>query len=418
MNRPWIKEKSEILAGKLALFFVWPFGAWLYCLKKPIYKSSYIIFFLFSLLLCWHMAPTGINQRYDDFLGILEVFNSTKLSTDQFLSEVYAFCTFSEGAPKELYQDFLTWFTKLFTDNYHFMFLLAAIPVAYFQLKCLKLITCDKLFVPNFYGILAVVMMILPRDIITVQNPRFATGLWMYVFCSLYCFTKNKNNYKYLLPLIFLPTVHSGMWPALIMVLLYLIVPQNRKILKIFAILSIPFIFVDPNLMSLLNFDFLPSNLGAWVELYTSDDAYSKFILNEERAGFWWIDAFFQVGLKIVYILLSLQIIKCDFKDIDSIEAKNFYNYFLFSFIIINMIQFIPVVGERYFNIWRLFVFYVWYKIFHLSQKPQYFMLLMFSTWPIFQRYGYVAGGALSVNTPPDIFFTPLPYLMMKGLLW
>lgn len=40
------------------------------------------------------------------------------------------------------------------------------------------------------------------------------------------------------------------------------------------------------------------------------------------------------------------------------------------------------------------------------------------STWFFFTRYGYVIGGALSVNTPTDIFIMPLPYLIGEGLFW
>lgn len=418
MRYSWNKERSDNLVTKLVLFFIWPFAAWLYCFKEPRNKSSYVIFFLFSMLLLWHMAPTGINDSYDDFLGILNEFNNTVISTPQFIKEVIDFFTFSSDAPKELYQDFLTWFTKLFTDNYHFMFLFASIPVAYFQLKSLKLVTNDKLFIPGLYGILAMIMMIIPRDIITVQNPRFATGFWLLVFCSLYCFTKSKVQVKYLLPLLLLPAFHAGLWPALIMVALYLLLPKNTRILEALAVLSIPFIFIDPNISSFFSFNILPERLVEWVEGYTSDEAYARFILREGKSGFWWVDATFQIGLKVSYIILALQVIR-NKRQVDSNpEAKNFYTYFLWVFFFINMVQFIPEMGNRYYNMWRVFVFFMWFKTFHCSRKFPYLLLLAFSSWNLFVRYGYVIGGALSVNTPPDIFCTPLPYLIGKGLFW
>ena len=46
------------------------------------------------------------------------------------------------------------------------------------------------------------------------------------------------------------------------------------------------------------------------------------------------------------------------------------------------------------------------------------YILLASTSWYMIGRYGYVLGGALSVNTPIDIFYMPLPYLMGKGIFW
>ena len=418
MNRRWILEKNDSFATKLLLFFLWPFAAWLYSLKEPRSKSSYIVFFLFSLLLCWHMAPVGMNTNYDDFLGILERFEQVNLTTAEFFDEVKAFISFSSDAPKELYQDFLTWFTKLFTDNYHFFFLYAAIPIALLQLKTLFRITSDGQFYPCFFGIVAMMMMILPRDIITVQNPRFSTGLWLFVYCSFSLFSESKKSIKYLLPLILLPAIHSGMWPALFLVASFLVIPKNRTILEVMALASIPFVFIDPDILGAININILPANIVDWAVRYSSDEAYASFVLNEGRSGYWWVDSFFTIGLKITYVILTIQVITNKRSVALSEESSNFYPFFLFSFFFINMVQFIPVLGSRYYWMLQLFVFYEWYKVFHFSRKTPYWLLLFFYSWRIVRRYGYFWGGALSVNMPPDVFFTPLPYLVGKGLFW
>ena len=185
-KQSWPKESGQSFVAKLIIYFFYPFLAWVYSLKEPNKKSSYLIFFLFSILLCWHMAPAGISTGYDDFLGILSRFEDTQISTGKFLNQVSTFLSGSDDAPKELYDNFLIWIVKSFTNNYHFFFLLAGIPIALMQLKSLRLITSDEHFVCNFYGFLAVLMMILPRDIITAQNPRFSTGFWLFVCCLLY----------------------------------------------------------------------------------------------------------------------------------------------------------------------------------------------------------------------------------------
>ena len=131
------------IGSRLFAFFIWPFGAWLSALRKANQKSSYVVFFLFSLLLCWHMSPTE-GTYYDDFVGILDRFKNTYFTTNDIVDQIRLFITRSDDAPKELYENVLTWFIKSYTDNYHFFFLLASIPIALCQLKSLSFITFDK----------------------------------------------------------------------------------------------------------------------------------------------------------------------------------------------------------------------------------------------------------------------------------
>lgn len=418
MNRPWIREDNDSKVLKLLLFVAWPFGAWLHSLEDPRRKSSYVVFFLFSVLLLWHMAPTGFSAAYQDFGGILEEFNETEITTEDFWEEVKAFFSFSIDAPKELYQDFLTWLTKLYTDNYHFMFALAAIPVAFFQLKSLRLITSDQKFVPGFFALWAMMLMLVPRDIIGVQNPRFTTGYWMLVCCCLYCFTEKPIKWKYLLPLLLLPAIHSAMWAAVIMITLYLVIPKKTKVLEVMAICSIPFMFIDIGLRNNIDFGMLPDNIVTWAERFASDRAYAKHVSNEGRAGFWWVDSVFDISVKIMYLYMAIQVIRHKDLVYKHYESRNFYPFFLFMFFFINMIQFIPVMGSRFYGLWRVFVFFIWFKTFHFSHKDTYRLLLVCYSWYIIRRYGYVMGGALAYNTPLDIFYMPLPYLMGKGLWW
>ena len=115
---------------------------------------------------------------------------------------------------------------------------------------------------------------------------------------------------------------------------------------------------------------------------------------------------------------MSIQVIRQNRLVDKNNESRNFYPFFLFMFFFINMIQFLPVLGQRYYGIWRVFVFFIWFKTFHFSQKKMYWLLLFFYSWYMIRRYGYVMGGALAYNMPPDIYFTPLPYLIGKGLWW
>lgn len=405
------------LGPLLILFFVWPFGAWLYSLYNANKKSSYVIFFMFSLLLCWHMTPTGSDQ-YDDFIGIMERFNVSYYTFNEIKWQIGEYISMNENAPKELYENIMIWFVKSFTNNYHFYFLLCAIPVAYCQLKSMKRITQDIRYQPHTWLAIAImVMFIFPRDIITVQNPRFTTGFWICILCSLNYFSSEKKNIIHLLPTLLTPLIHSGMWLYVIIVGTFLIIPKSVRLLEIVAICTIPLSFFDAEIIKGIDFStFLPDFLYRWS--LNHFDNTSNVMEVDSRAGFWWIGATFNIATKCMYIYMLIIMIRNKNNINNNQEAKNFYPFLLFLLIITNIVQVIPVLGERYYWFVKIFTVFVWFKAFYPKHKKVILCLILVNSWAFLSRYGYVLGGALSVNTPTDIFYTPLPYLIGKGLFW
>lgn len=413
------QEMQGSLNNKILLFLLWPFGAWLYCFKQPQFKSSYVIFFLFSLLLCWHMSPMS-DSGYDDFIGIKERFDTAIISTTDLKYEIDAYFSMADDAPKELYEDILTWFVKGCTNNYHFFFLLAAIPIAFCQLKSMRRITSDLNFKPSTWGLIILSLFIFPRDIITTQNPRFATGFWICVLCTLYYYGSGKRNWRYLLVSMLAPLCHSGLMPFVIVLFLSVLIPQNWKVLKYVALSSIPFAFFDAGLLGNVSFDFMPDTFARWINGYMSDESYAKHILKTGRSGFWWVDAGFLLLMKFAYIWMTFQLIKNWDKVEKNAESYNLISFFLFLFAFVNLTQFVPEFSTRYYNFLRVFCIYLWFKTFGLDKNyiSSIKLLVIATSWFVFNRYGYIHGGALSVNTPTDIFYMPLPFLITKGLLW
>lgn len=402
----------------LILFLIWPFGAWLYSLYNANRRSSYLIFFMFSLLLCWHMAPTEYTDFYDDFLGILARFNEYYFTDADIKHQINLYSSMDDNAPKELYENIMIWFVKSFTNNYHFYFLLCAIPVAYCQLKSLKRITQDERYQPHtFMAIAIMVMFIFPRDIITVQNPRFTTGFWICLLCSLNYFCAEKKNILRLLPIIITPLIHSGMWLFVIAVAVALVTPKKVRVLEIIAICSIPFCFFDAEIIKGIDLSILlPDFLYRWS--LNHFDNTSNVMVVDARAGFWRVGAAFNIAVKIVYVYMFIMMVKNKDRINDNIESKNFYPFFLIILIIANLAQAIPVLGERYYWYVKIFTVFVWFKAFYPTHKKVIVCLIVANSWAFLSRYGYILGGALSTNTPIDIFFTPLPYLIGKGLFW
>jgi hypothetical protein len=421
IKREWhfCEERSATTIKKYIFFVLWPFGAWLYALKSANTKSSLIIFFLFSCLICWHFAPTGYNDRFVDFLWFYKGFELSHYTISDIAHTVWDYVRFSSQAPKELYIVVSCWFVKLFTNNYHFYFLLCAVPVTLAQLGVVKRIVLDKKYTNCIAGVLLLTLLVFQRDIFAVQNPRFCTGFWICVLFSIKYYTEGRR-WQNILPILFAPLIHSAMWVYLILFLCGLCVEKQVKALRIIALCSIPFVFLDLHLFNCIDASLMPGNLQKWVATYTSDESYQKYVLHAGRAGFWWVRATFDFATEMMFIIMTLMLIKKQKYVMESEEGRQLYSFYLFLFAAVNMVQFVPVLGARFGWFVRVFCLYVWYKSLYGigNYKWVLYLLLGASSWEMLIRYGYLLGGTLSVTTPVDLFFTPLPYLLGKGLFW
>ena len=409
---------SNTLTHYLLFFFIWPFGAWIYSVLTANKKNSYVIFFLFSLLLCWHMSPVGLSGMYDDFMGIYQRFQETKMSTDELLKQIHGYFTFEDYAPKELYESVVIWFVKLFTNNYHFYFLICAIPVAFFQLKSLSLITSDKRYEEGTWlGLIFIILFILPRDIVTVQNPRFTTGFWLCLSSTLYYFSKGRKKI-YLVPILISPLIHSALWVYVGIISIYLIIPKNTRLLEWGLICTLPLMFISSDFLLKIDLSqILPPSLYRWSTFHNTKEAYEA-MEGMGRAGFWWFGVSIDIGRKVMYAVMAIWLIKKKNETMQNHESSSLYPFFLFIVIVVNCIHTVPVLGERFYFFIRIFTIFIWFKAFY--SKYFSFILCLFAIcgWEMIVRYGYFFGGALSVNTSPDLFYAPLPYLMGKGLFW
>lgn len=416
----WAKDPKEYIVVKLLFFLLWPFGAWLDALKNANSKTSYVIFFLFSILICWHFSETGLTQRYDDFMGIRDRFLFSYYSFEQISNDLTSYVKMSDDAPKDMYENILTWFVKaLFGDNYHFFFLIASIPVAICQLNVMKYITGDKKFISgSLLGFWILAMFILPRDIVTVQNPRFATGFWVSVLCTINYFCGYGKKTFYFILIFLAPFFHSGLWVYIGLFLASVVIPSKTRTFEVLAFVSIPFMFFDAGFLSHLNVSFLPDGLRFWAELQMNDDSYATFVLKEGKSGFYWITDGFNMLMRFAYIYMTWEIIKKRESIVKNNEIKTFYHFYLIAFTFINLIQFVPIIGERYYWFTRVFCLFLWFKVFFPTHKKTLYFLVFACSWSIFERYGYINGGALLCNTPLDLYIMPLPYLIGKGLFW
>lgn len=404
-------EDPRELWIKLILFIIYPFGAFLLSLKNAASKSSYLIYILFGLVFCWHMNPTS-HTHTNDLYWIMERVIANDFSTKEIWKQFVVFITFAEDAPKEVYENLINWFSKLFSPNPHLFFTIAAIPYLYFMLKSLKKITTDQKFTQCWYCLIVLVLFVLPRDIITVQNPRFTTGVWMAVFATISFFSSYKYQWRYFLLILATPLIHSGFWFYVLAFAGGLFTMRYQKLLIVLLYASVPFSYLSYDLLSNLNFSALPlpSTLAVWIEGYLSEDSFDKFVANEGASGFFWVSQLFSTIRTTAYLIIPLYLWKYRKEIEQRNDIKHLFRFFLYFYALVNFIQFVPVLGERFYWIVRILAIYLWFKTIYPRHNTVLKILLLSCSWEIFRRYFY--NGAIFTSVPLEIFYTTLPNLI------
>lgn len=401
----------------LIVFVLCPFLAFILALTRARNNSSYVIYALFGLIFVWHMSDRG-STTYDDFIGIISRVKNSSYSFDEIKEQLWLFVTFDVDAPKEWYEMAMIWLSKCFTDNPHFYFVLCAVPWLFFELSSLRKITSDFKFSQSLICLVILALFVMPRDIITLQNPRFTTATWMAIYSTIGFFSTSSKNHKvlYLLLILATPLIHSGFWFYVIIFPLGLFMIRFQKVSLWLLYLSIPFSFLSYDIFSSVNLSVLPipTALNAWVEIYLSEESYAQYISHAGASGFYWIGIVFSFIMKTAYLLIPIYLIKDKQEYAENKKLSGFVAFFIFFYAAVSFIQFIPVLGTRFYWLVRILGIYLWFKAIFPRRNWVIWLILSSCTYDIFMRYFY--NGAVKVAVPPGIWYEPLPLLIMDNL--
>lgn len=408
---------SNNLAVKLIMFIIWPFGTFIGSVFEANKKSSYVIFFLFGVLFCWNMAPRETN-RYDDFLGMVNIFETTDYTYDDISDQIKKYIYFDDDAPKELYNNVLISITKSISENYHLYFAFAAIVYLIFMLGSLKMITTDYKFKICFYSILILMLFVIPRDLITVQNPRYTTGLWFNIFCTLKFYSTENIKYRRIYPFLILcsPFFHSGMWLYVglfwsLSILTKLHFPM--KVALILFYISIPFSYLSYEILADYSIDLLPipETFKLTFKSYTSIEWFNKY--NATGTGLTWLENIFNFIRITFYACIPYFLYKYRNSN-KNIRAHLILTYLFLFGAMVNFIQSVPILGLRYSYFYQILAIYAWFKF--VYPRNNKFLLVGLCGWAFYIVNRYFYKGAVSVCVPPDIWFFPAPFLFFQNM--
>lgn len=390
----------------ILFFLIWPFGALLSTLKSMKGKHFLFIYTLFCILFCWNMDVCD-KTRYDDLSGIAGVFMYNDINTADFLDILDKYFSGHQDATREIYLYFMIWLTRLFSDNPHTFFALCSLPYLFFQIKCFKIIIDNPKFQNGWIGFLFIFLFMLPRDIITVQNPRFTTALWLSIYVIMKYYS-GKGNYKTLLWLALTPIIHSSYWLFISIFFIGIFSKHFQSILMPLVYISIPFSYMSVNIVNTIDLSsILPSSasLNYWITSHLNIENQTP--VSTGGSGFYWVSILFDFLRNTVYLIVPFLLWKK--RDEINKNHKSLFSFYLYLFAIINFLQPIPVLGLRYMWFVRILSIYMLFLAYGNKAKKYLIMILIANSWYIYGRY-YT--GTVRSSVPKIIFYTPAPYII------
>lgn len=348
----FVKEDVGDIIIKWLLFLVSPFFSLVYSIRRINTWSSFIVFFLFAALF-------GLAFTADDIRGFSSIdavsyriaFETYRIdSWAQFVESWRSYLEFLDPTQKDFYTVTLNYIVHLFTDNYHYMFMGAAIVFSFFQLCSLKYLVGNTKVRIN-YLFLSLLLLFTWNQIFNINGMRFWTCAWIFVF---FCFAFfYSNNKKSLILLPFLPIIHTSGFLMILIVVLSIFTSKSQKAWMAFFFISL---FVSGlSLVLLRSVGTLPGVFGLLVEAY-SDQQYIDSLGQGQNA----------LGLLILFLNRALIIVMVFilYKKRTQIDPK--YTRLLFCTIVLttfaNFTMAIPSLGNRFIQLSYPLIAFLWYK--------------------------------------------------------
>lgn len=368
----WPKERRKDLVIKMFLFITSPVASCLYSLKRVNTRSSYLIFFLTSIL--FGLAFTVPNIRLKsgiDGITYRIIFESYVYVTDYIYKQELLEYLSLNSSFKDFYVNTVAFYVTRFTDNYHVMFMIFAMVFSYFMLKSLRFLTNSN----NFkYSIVSYILVYLftYNQIFNINGVRFWTAAWIATYCILQIIYN--GNKKYYALALLTPFFHGAYFLFIAILIIYSLTKRSERLWIFLFLFSFVFSsFASTVLVSFVQFfeSSLPPFIVRMVQAYTNVEYIEK--LSSDTNLLYSVAEF---GVRLYMFIMMYLLIK---------NAKlirlntSTYNLYMFTLMWVSIFSFlltVPSLGVRFITISYPLIALVWLNTFG-SQKYKYYILLL-----------------------------------------
>jgi len=405
----WLKESNHDKANKVILFLISPFLAFVYSLKRIKTKSSYVVFFLFSIFfgIAFTVQSGKRGDAYIDSVSYRELFEQYKfVSHQEFIKNFKDFLTFSEGK-KDYYFDTVAFYVSRATDNYHVMFMVFAAVFAFFSLKTFKFLTSEDNFDASLSCyILAYLFMI--NQIFNINGMRFWTAAWIAVYAIFQIF-KN-NNKKYFLLALTTPFFHGAYWIYIVVIIIAYFLKNYSKLWVVLFFISFLLSNISIDFIQSLT-DKLPPFLANMALSYT-DPEYVE-LRRSVGSGFSWLAEIFNFLVRFYMNFMVYLFIRNSEMINNNPKTQNLFSFLLVWMTFVNFTMPVPSLGGRFMTLSYPLIAYIWLVNFKGKKytKILYAMPFVFSASIFFQLQYY------NMVLDPLFYISSPLYLIYKYLI-
>ncbi len=362
--------KRKKSAQKFLLFFLYPFGGFLYALITLKNKSSLLVFFLWFVLFGYTFRAQ--NENADSFYYVQQFEREKSYTANYYIETIQDYFTFNSNI-KDIYDTTSIFLVSRLTYNYHFLMAFWAAVFAFFYLKSFSFLVFNSNFKYALPFFLLAFIFAFNNPIFNINGVRFNTAVWIGVYSLFQIFINKKSHYFFLGLLT--PLMHGSF---MIFDLLLLVVYVTGKYENVWIALFITSFFVS--LMPYLGLyyqyqDYFPTFIQHAYENYMSDDSIqvrleSKINLPLYAKIFNNLPRYFILGCTFLFI-----------KDrkvfVDNYKSKIAFSILLIFLTFSNFAYTIPSLGGRFFIFVTPFVAYILVDSYQFFRKYNWLVYLI-----------------------------------------
>lgn len=403
------KNKYSAVGSNIMFFLIWPFGTLLYSLYYYDKKESRVVFALFAGLFGYSLIASSAELDLYRVLKQLEEYSQYKfVDIGIVIKNLYSN---SADASIDLYRPIMNFTVSRFTSNGNILLLFYGLVYGFLYSQTTKFF--KKSFNTPFYihfGLFITFSSVFGLH--SLAGVRFGTAFYLYTLGMLSYFENKKQVGILILAASVL--VHYGYIPAVLMFLVFVLVENNRVLIKGFFLVSI----VLSMFLSLSISDYISSIANLFgtkavemSDIYsTNNDFYVETINSNSNNLAWYIKyniiipRYFMLAFMSVFIFF-----KDDFFSPRSIRIF----YFLLTFIAFNNIIIdVPDFGIRYLKIsLSLFVYFIYLIVnekndvmAHVIGIVTFFVYLLLILYSFREIMNY---------TPWTLYLLPTPFVFL-----
>ena len=356
-----------------ATFIFYPFLVFVLAFFYIEKKWARICILLFTVIYGYNVTA-GDNQSLDLYRYLLALKEVNQLP----FSDIWGVMTGKISIPgtdgADLYRTLMMFIVSRFTNNGHI--LMAAFSLVYGLLY----IYCIKIFLSiglkkDIVSYLILLCFSVAWGLSGIAFVRFPTACLLF-FISAYKVFENPACKKYWILMLSVLAVHFGLMAAVVMAVLFFLLKENKYAVYALLIISIIIPEVFSSQIPLLG-SYLGGTLQERIEIYTHG-SYVERTLQERSSLNWYITLISKMVQFYAYIVIGYVTFFSKRITLD----KQANRLFLFSIILLsvsNITMDIPSFGNRYLNLFILFLMAFVCKLYKLNWNNKWVYYLSIS---------------------------------------